>query len=71
MEILCTISSLGKCNLHITVFRALARNCAVKEISETGGDAGAKWREGKPVRVVRSYKMLKHFPKYAPKAGIR
>ncbi|XP_026331879.1 E3 ubiquitin-protein ligase UHRF1-like [Hyposmocoma kahamanoa] len=51
--------------------KALARNCAVKQISETGGDAGDNWREGKPVRVVRSYKMLKHFPKYAPKAGIR
>ncbi|CAH2985650.1 unnamed protein product [Chilo suppressalis] len=51
--------------------KALARNCAVKEISEKGGDAGDNWRSGKPVRVVRSYKMLKHFPKYAPKEGIR
>ncbi|XP_063837600.1 E3 ubiquitin-protein ligase UHRF1-like [Ostrinia nubilalis] len=51
--------------------KALARNCAVKQISEEGGDAGADWRSGKPVRVVRSYKMLKHFPKYAPKEGIR
>ncbi|XP_053623803.1 E3 ubiquitin-protein ligase UHRF1-like [Plodia interpunctella] len=51
--------------------KALARNCAVKQISEQGGDAGAEWRGGKPVRVVRSYKMMKHFPKYAPKEGIR
>ncbi|XP_049885091.1 E3 ubiquitin-protein ligase UHRF1-like [Pectinophora gossypiella] len=51
--------------------KALARNCAVKEISESGGDAGENWKNGKPVRVVRSYKMLKHFPKYAPKEGIR
>ncbi|XP_021188039.3 E3 ubiquitin-protein ligase UHRF1 [Helicoverpa armigera] len=51
--------------------RALARNCAVKQISEEGGDAGDNWRSGKPVRVVRSFKMLKHFPKYAPKEGNR
>ncbi|CAG4977879.1 unnamed protein product [Colias eurytheme] len=51
--------------------KALARNCFVKEISEKGGDAGEAWRQGKPVRVVRSYKMIKHFPKYAPKEGIR
>ncbi|XP_045458310.1 E3 ubiquitin-protein ligase UHRF1-like [Melitaea cinxia] len=51
--------------------KALARNCAVKEVSEKGADAQEAWREGKPVRVVRSYKMLKHFPKYAPKEGIR
>ncbi|XP_059059747.1 E3 ubiquitin-protein ligase UHRF1-like [Achroia grisella] len=51
--------------------KALARNCAVKEIKEAGGNAGNNWRNGKPVRVVRSYKMMKHFPKYAPKEGIR
>ncbi|KAL4717783.1 hypothetical protein ACJJTC_000932 [Scirpophaga incertulas] len=51
--------------------KALARNCAVKLISEDGADAGDNWQNGKPVRVVRSYKMLKHFPKYAPKEGIR
>ncbi|XP_041987386.1 E3 ubiquitin-protein ligase UHRF1-like [Aricia agestis] len=51
--------------------KALARNCAVKEINEKGADAGESWQQGKPVRVVRSYKMLKHFPKYAPKEGIR
>ncbi|XP_048006035.1 E3 ubiquitin-protein ligase UHRF1-like [Leguminivora glycinivorella] len=51
--------------------KALARNCAAGRVSEEGGDAGEAWRAGKPVRVVRSYKMLKHFPKYAPKEGIR
>ncbi|KAJ8737282.1 hypothetical protein PYW07_000553 [Mythimna separata] len=51
--------------------KALARNCAVSQVNEEGGDAGDDWRSGKPVRVVRSYKMLKHFPKYAPKEGIR
>lgn len=55
----------------IYLFRALARNCAVKDVSEKGADAGDAWKQGKPVRVVRSYKMLKHFPKYAPKEGIR
>lgn len=50
--------------------KALARNCAVK-LDEGGADSADKWREGKPVRVVRSYKMVKHFPQYAPKEGIR
>ncbi|XP_072931393.1 E3 ubiquitin-protein ligase UHRF1-like [Epargyreus clarus] len=50
--------------------KALARNCAVK-LNESGADAGDDWKEGKPVRVARSYKMLKHFPKYAPKEGLR
>ncbi|CAG4983934.1 unnamed protein product [Parnassius apollo] len=50
--------------------KALARNCAAA-VSAGGGDAGAAWRQGRPVRVVRSYKMLKHFPKYAPQEGIR
>ncbi|KAJ0183607.1 hypothetical protein K1T71_000030 [Dendrolimus kikuchii] len=51
--------------------RALARNCAVPKLNEEGADAGDKWRDGKPVRVVRSYKMQKHDPLYAPKEGIR
>ncbi|KPJ15503.1 E3 ubiquitin-protein ligase UHRF1 [Papilio machaon] len=51
--------------------KALARNCAAGEVSEKGGDAGEAWKNGKPVRVVRSYKMLRHFPKYAPSEGIR
>ncbi|XP_032527455.2 E3 ubiquitin-protein ligase UHRF1-like [Danaus plexippus] len=51
--------------------KALARNCAVDKVSEDGGDAGDDWRRGKPVRVVRSCKMMKHFPKYAPQEGIR
>ncbi|XP_068626889.1 E3 ubiquitin-protein ligase UHRF1-like [Battus philenor] len=51
--------------------KALARNCAAGPVSQKGGDAGAAWRDGRPVRVVRSYKMLRHFPKYAPSEGIR
>ncbi|XP_077296529.1 E3 ubiquitin-protein ligase UHRF1-like [Arctopsyche grandis] len=51
--------------------RALAKNCAVREISEDGADAGDNWRDGKPVRVSRSYKMLKHFPEYSPREGVR
>ncbi|XP_045784907.1 E3 ubiquitin-protein ligase UHRF1-like [Maniola jurtina] len=51
--------------------RALARNCAAKSVNENGGDAGDNWRQGKPVRVMRSYKMRKAFPKYAPLEGIR
>lgn len=51
--------------------KALARNCAVNQIKEDGADAGENWKNGKPVRVVRSYKMMKHFPKYAPSEGIR
>lgn len=52
-------------------FRALAKNCAVRELSEDGADAGDNWRDGKPVRVSRSYKMLKHFPEYSPREGVR
>lgn len=55
----------------VSHIRALARNCAVDKVSEDGGDAGDDWRRGKPVRVVRSCKMMKHFPKYAPQEGIR
>lgn len=55
----------------LLISRALAKNCAVKDICEDGADAQDKWRDGKPVRVVRSYKMLKHFPEFAPKEGIR
>ncbi|XP_034839518.1 E3 ubiquitin-protein ligase UHRF1-like [Maniola hyperantus] len=51
--------------------RALARNCAAKSVNENGGNAGKNWRQGKPVRVMRSYKMRKAFPKYAPLEGIR
>ncbi|XP_023951353.2 E3 ubiquitin-protein ligase UHRF1 [Bicyclus anynana] len=49
--------------------QALACNCAAP-LNPKGADAGAKWRDGKPVRVLRSVKMMK-VSKYAPKEGIR
>ncbi|XP_050683115.1 E3 ubiquitin-protein ligase UHRF1-like isoform X2 [Leptidea sinapis] len=51
--------------------RALARNCAVEPVCEDGGDAGEDWRNGRPVRVVRAYKMMRHFPEFAPSEGFR
>lgn len=50
--------------------RALARNCAA-QVNDKGGDAGDKWRDGRPVRVSRSWKMQKHFPEFAPEEGLR
>ncbi|CAK1547040.1 unnamed protein product [Leptosia nina] len=50
---------------------ALARNCAANTLNEDGADAGDAWKSGLPVRIVRSYRMLKHFPTYAPKEGYR
>ncbi|RZC38251.1 E3 ubiquitin-protein ligase UHRF1 [Asbolus verrucosus] len=50
-------------------FRALALNCNVKFNDVTGGEA-TDWRKGKPVRVVRNYKLRKH-SKYAPVVGNR
>nr|XP_015840552.1 PREDICTED: E3 ubiquitin-protein ligase UHRF1 isoform X2 [Tribolium castaneum] len=49
--------------------KALALNCNVKFNDKTGGEA-TDWREGKPVRVVRNYKLGKH-SKYAPVDGNR
>merc|ERR1712098_902880 len=49
---------------------AIARNCKVSFNPKDGGDAGDKWREGKPIRVVRNYKGRKH-SKYAPEEGNR
>jgi E3 ubiquitin-protein ligase UHRF1 len=37
---------------------------------KTGGDAGDKWREGRPIRVCRGEKLAKH-SKFAPEEGIR
>ena len=57
--------------LKVCVFftRALALNANCK-LNEKGNDAGDNWRDGKPLRVVRSYKGKKH-SKYAPEEGIR
>merc|ERR1719319_1512520 len=42
----------------------------VRPVTDKGGDAGEKWREGKPVRVVRAHKLKKH-SSYAPEEGFR
>jgi len=49
---------------------AIARNCKCRFDPKNGGDAGEKWREGKPIRVLRGYKGRKH-SKYAPEQGVR
>jgi len=49
---------------------AIARNCVAKFDDKKGGDAGDKWKQGKPIRVLRGYKGRKH-SKYAPEEGCR
>ncbi|XP_023332891.1 E3 ubiquitin-protein ligase UHRF1 isoform X4 [Eurytemora carolleeae] len=49
---------------------AIAYSCMVRPVSSKGGDAGERWREGKPVRVVRAYKAKKHST-FAPEEGFR
>ena len=49
---------------------AIARNCKARFDPKNGGDAGDKWREGKPIRVLRNYKGRKH-SSYAPEEGNR
>lgn len=48
---------------------ALAKNCNIP-LNQKGGEA-KDWKKGKPVRVIRSEKLVKHNPKYAPKEGLR
>lgn len=48
-------------------FRALALNCNAKIDDEKGATA-VNWKKGKPVRVVRNYRL---YSKYAPKLGNR
>ena len=56
---------------------AIARNCKASFNPKDGGDAGDKWREGKPIRVVRNYKggkrdkSGKKHSDYAPEEGNR
>lgn len=50
-------------------FRALALNCNAEIDTEKGATA-INWKKGKPVRVVRNYKLRKH-SKYAPEFGNR
>ena len=47
--------------------RALALSCNVRPMNSKGGNAGDKYREGKPVRVVRSHKCKE----FAPAEGFR
>ena len=49
---------------------ALAKNCNASINEKIGASAGNNWRHGKPVRVVRNYKLGK-FSKYAPEEGNR
>eukprot|EP00795_Rhopilema_esculentum_P000042 gene42-9646_t len=49
--------------------RALAKNCNAKIDDKNGGEA-ENWKEGKPVRVLRSSKFRKH-SKFAPEEGVR
>merc|ERR1712142_956694 len=49
---------------------AIARSCKASFDCKKGGDAGDRWRDGKPIRVVRNYKGQKH-SKYAPEEGNR
>ena len=49
---------------------AIARSCKASFDCKNGGDAGDRWRDGKPIRVVRNYKGQKH-SKYAPSEGNR
>lgn len=57
------------CSITIKTFRALALNCNAK-IDSNKGAIATDWKKGKPVRVVRNYKLQKH-SKYAPEAGNR
>ncbi|KYM96770.1 E3 ubiquitin-protein ligase UHRF1 [Cyphomyrmex costatus] len=49
---------------------ALAKNCNAPVNTKIGASASTNWKQGKPVRVVRNYKLGK-FSKYAPKDGNR
>ncbi|KAJ1973786.1 hypothetical protein H4R35_003935 [Dimargaris xerosporica] len=49
---------------------ALARTCDAK-VNEKLGATAKDWRKSRAVRVVRSYKLAKHHPKYAPVEGVR
>lgn len=49
--------------------KALALNCNAK-FNDVNGAEAKNWKDGKPVRVVRNYKLKKHST-YAPKEGNR
>ncbi|RKP34926.1 the Sra domain of E3 ubiquitin-protein ligase Uhrf2, partial [Dimargaris cristalligena] len=59
------------CNQELTRFNmALARTCDAPFNSTTGNTAN-NWKNSKAVRVVRSYKLAKNHPMFAPEAGVR
>ncbi|KAJ1675653.1 hypothetical protein EV182_000847, partial [Spiromyces aspiralis] len=49
---------------------SLARTCNAR-INDKVGATAIDWRKSTPVRVVRSAKLAKHNPKYAPLRGLR
>lgn len=54
---------------YMVLTRALALNCNVP-VNDKNGAESKNWKEGKPVRVVRSCKGRKH-SKYSPEEGNR
>jgi len=57
-------------NCLINIYcRALALNCNA-DINNKDGATAVDWKKGKPVRVVRNYKLRKH-SEYAPAEGNR
>ncbi|XP_025191295.1 E3 ubiquitin-protein ligase UHRF1-like [Melanaphis sacchari] len=63
-------TALQSCDQELTRYnRALALNCNA-EINNKEGATATDWKKGKPVRVVRNYKLHKH-SKYAPEVGNR
>lgn len=57
------------CLFALGCIRALALNCNVP-VNDKRGAESKNWKEGKPVRVVRSCKGRKH-SKYCPEEGNR
>ncbi|XP_022182071.1 E3 ubiquitin-protein ligase UHRF1-like, partial [Myzus persicae] len=63
-------TALQSCDQELTRYnRALALNCDA-EINNKEGATAMDWKKGKPVRVVRNYKLRKH-SEYAPAVGNR
>ncbi|CAG8500005.1 11648_t:CDS:1 [Paraglomus brasilianum] len=56
--------TLTRANLY------LAQTCDTP-VNDKVGAVAKNWKKSKPIRVVRSYKLAKHNPKYAPKEGHR
>ncbi|XP_001944935.5 LOW QUALITY PROTEIN: E3 ubiquitin-protein ligase UHRF1 [Acyrthosiphon pisum] len=63
-------TALQSCDQELTRNnRALALNCNA-DINDKEGATAVDWKKGKPVRVVRNYKLRKH-SEYAPEVGNR